>query len=146
MVSKQKRRGLAEIIGILGVIGSLSFVGLEVRQGSNNIHNSTSWAITQALAQLNTRLSSDQEFAGVWLRGLRDLESLDEVEAERFRAYAMDMLNLAVYVHSHPTPEHEFFVPYLAGLAAGGPGFRTMIELVEASMPEDLTRRLLSGG
>jgi hypothetical protein len=142
----QEWAALGEILAAVAVVVTLVYVARQVRQGSSNIHNATSWAITQALAQLNTRISSDREFSDLWLRGLRDPESLDGVEAERFRAYAMDMLNLAVYVDSHPTPEHEFFVPYLAHLAQEEPGFRRMIELVGGSMPGELIGRLLPEG
>jgi hypothetical protein len=139
----QEWAALGEILAAVAVVVTLVYVARQVRQGSSNIHNATSWAITQALAQLNTRISADREFSELWLRGLRDFESLDPVEVERLRAYSMDLLNLAVYIDAHPTPEHRFFVPYLAHLAQQGPGFRRMIEVVGDSMPNDLVARLL---
>ena len=145
-VSLQEWAAFAEILAAIAVVVTLIYLARQVQQGSSNIHNSTSWAITQALADLNARISSDREFADLWLRGLRDLETLDEVEAERFRAYAMDLLNLGVYVYSHATPEHKFFVPYLSQLSQDQPGFRRMVELVSSSLPKELSLRLLSAG
>jgi hypothetical protein len=139
----QEWAAVGEILAAVAVVVTLVYLARQVQQGSSNIHNSTSWAITQALAHLNERISSDGEFADLWLRGLRDVDGLTQVEGERFRSYAMDLLNLAVYVHAHPTPEHQFFVPYLAQLAQQGPGFRSMIQLVKGSLPPELCDQLM---
>ena len=53
------------------------------RTGPSLLANAYSWS------------RSDGEFAEIWLRGCRDLESLDDVEKVRFTHHLLDMLNLA---------------------------------------------------
>ncbi len=75
--------GIAESIGAIGVIGSLIYVGFQIRQ------------ITVAAERTNARLTAsdharavqsmqDEQVADIVLRGLTDLESLTPVELYRF--------------------------------------------------------------
>ena len=133
---------IGEIVGAAAVIATLIYLATQVRQSSRNMHNATSWAITQALADLNARISSDGEFAELWLRGCRNVEILESVEVERFRTFVMDLLNLAIYVHKHPTDEHQFYIDYLASMVRGNAGFKKSVQSARRSMPSDLYEKL----
>jgi len=47
----------------------------------------TSASVNASYASINSRISCDKEFAALFLKGRRDLESLDDIELERFRAF-----------------------------------------------------------
>ncbi len=133
---------IAEIVAAIAVVITLAYLAIQIRQSSHGIQNSTSWAITQALFAINGRWSSDGEFTELWLRGLKSYEDLNDVEQERFRAFAMDLLNLAHYVQKHPTEEHVFVVPYVASLVRDKPGFRQVVEDAAWSLRDELCREL----
>ena len=133
---------LAEILGALAVIVTLVYLATQVRQASTSQRNATAWAITQALADMNSRLTSSADFTELWLRGGEDLGSLDSVESERYRAFAMDLLNLAIYVHTHRSDEHSFYFDHLANLARDYPGFRDKVESVRSSLGSDLYEKI----
>ena len=133
---------IGEILGAAAVIATLIYLATQVRQSSKSIDNATAWAITQALADVNARISSDSDLTELWLRGRKNLSDLDEVESERFRAYAMDLLNLAIYVHIHPTAEHQYYIDHVAQTARDFPGFKEMVVSVGPSFPQDLYETL----
>ena len=56
-------RGIAELIGLAGVVGSLVFVGLEVNQNSVATRASTNAAVAGAFIELNLVLASSPELA-----------------------------------------------------------------------------------
>ena len=56
-------RGIAEVIGLVGIVGSLVFVGLEVRQNSVATRASTNAAVADAFLELNLVLASSPELA-----------------------------------------------------------------------------------
>ena len=141
-MSIQEWAAFAEIVAAIAVVITLVYLSTQIRQSSHSIQNSTSWAITQALFEINGRESSDGEFTELWLRGLKSYEDLNDVEQERFRAFAMDLLNLAHYVQAHPTEEHSFIVPHVASLVRDKPGFRQVVEDAAWSLREELCQEL----
>jgi hypothetical protein len=58
-------RGIAEIIGLFGVLVSLVFVGFEVRQNSMATRASTNAAVADSFIELNLVLASNRELAHV---------------------------------------------------------------------------------
>ena len=56
-------KGIAEVIGLLSIVGSLVFVGLEVRQNSVATRASTNAAVADAFRELNLVLASSPELA-----------------------------------------------------------------------------------
>jgi len=56
-------RGLAEVVGVLGVMGSLIFVGLEVRQNSVATRASNNATVADAYRQTNTMIASSPDLA-----------------------------------------------------------------------------------
>ncbi len=56
-------RGIAEVIGLVGIVGSLVFVGLEVKQNSVATRASTNAAVADAFIELNLVLASSPELA-----------------------------------------------------------------------------------
>lgn len=56
-------RGIAEVIGLVGVACSLVFVGLEVRQNSVATRAATNAAVSEAFVDLNLVLATSPELA-----------------------------------------------------------------------------------
>ena len=135
---------IGEITGATAVVITLIYLAVQVRQNSQNQHSSTSWAITQTLDALIARISSDAELTDIWLRGRRDLDDLNPIEHERFRTYAMALVNLTIYVHEHPTEEHQYLNQFLAGVVQDSPGLRVTIDSFRSLLPPALYRQLVN--
>ena len=73
-------RGIAEVIGLVGIVGSLVFVGLEVRQNSVATRASTNAAVADAFVELNLVLASSPELAHAVVSSFEDPEKLSPEE------------------------------------------------------------------
>ncbi len=51
----QEWAALGEIFAAVAVVITLVYLARQVRQGSSNIHNSTSWAITQPIGSFQPK-------------------------------------------------------------------------------------------
>lgn len=79
---------LAEIIGGIGIVASLIFVGMQVRENTLLIGvNSDQTVDTQNLA-LNVAVAESADLADILVRGEADRESLSDVEKKRFDNYS----------------------------------------------------------
>ena len=78
---------------VLGIV----LLVVEVQQNTAAIRSQSSIAINDSLAHLNQALYGDPGFTDIWIRGRQSLDSLDPIERERFTAYVLERLNLAVY-------------------------------------------------
>ena len=70
---------------------------VEVQQNTAAIRSQSSIAINDSLAHLNQALYADPGFTDIWIRGKQSLDGLDPIERQRFTAYVLERLNLAVY-------------------------------------------------
>ena len=70
-MTERRRRGLAEAVGVLGVIGSLVFVGLEVRESSRATRAATDAEIAGQFLELNTGIYSSPELMEAFEAGGR---------------------------------------------------------------------------
>ena len=96
-MSIQDWGAIGEILGSIGVILTLLYLAAQIRQNNRSLIETSSSQISQSLANINSRLSSDPEFADIFVRGREGLKNLDALEVERFRPFIMDLMNLAVY-------------------------------------------------
>ena len=90
---------IGEILGAVAVVATLGYLAVQIRGSTKATRAGTSLSINDALSKILSALRSDGEFAEIWYRGLQNLGSLNEVEAVRFESHALDMLNLAEFVH-----------------------------------------------
>ena len=96
-----KKIDLGQAISILanvGVIAGIVFLAVEIQQNTSAIRSQSSIAVNDSLAHLNQALYDNPELTDIWIRGRESLVDLDPNEAERFGAYVLERLNLAVYV------------------------------------------------
>ena len=81
-----KLREWLEIVGILAVVASLVFVGLEIRQSARAAYDESISSDYDAIVNVETAIADN---ADVWLRGCR-AEELSDVDQMKFtRLYTM---------------------------------------------------------
>lgn len=91
-MSVQDLAAIGEIIGAVAVVISLIYLAVQIRQNTNQIEENTN-AVRAAAVHASLSFAfdnraatfSDEGTAAIYLKGLGDPESLDEVEAIRFR-------------------------------------------------------------
>lgn len=140
---------IGEVVGAVAVISTLIYLAVQVRQNNRNLAEATSASISQSFASINSRISSDEKFAELFIRGRNDIDSLNPVELERFRAFVQDILNVAVYVDgldvSHSARTLHFDAVNVVGsLYNTHQGFRAVIDSLEPSTPRNLVERFRS--
>lgn len=77
---------IAELAGALGVVTSLAYLGLQIRQNTRSSHTATYRSLKQEIQQFRAMLGSDPEVARIYRDGLRDFRSLNEDDQWRFGA------------------------------------------------------------
>jgi hypothetical protein len=77
---------VAELLGALGVIISLLYLGTEVRSSSRATRQAAAQAIYTKLSTLHEGLANHPALADVWARGSKGLATLDEGERVQFSA------------------------------------------------------------
>jgi PAS domain-containing protein len=145
-MSIQDLGALGELVAAIATIATLLYLAVQIRQNNRNLQESTSASINQGFASINSRLSSDEQFAEIFIRGREDLEALNAVELERFRAFVQDILNMAVYADglqaSHDVRSLHFDAFEVVGsLYQSYPGIRAVIDSIEPATPRDLVQR-----
>lgn len=78
---------VAQILSAVAVIASLIFVGVQLRQATSAMRNSSSQAHSAIYTGLVSTIIENPDFASIWRRGLSDPKSMNEDEWVRFIAY-----------------------------------------------------------
>ena len=146
---------IGEVVGGVAVIATLLYLAVQIRQNAQSVRNAASLSINEGLAEINRRVSNDPEFAELWLRGLKDYRGLTDVERMRFASYALDIMNLAVYVDNvikstiqdESTNVHINYVRYVIRIIRENPGLRQFVDSLEGKWvgPDDLFKRFRDG-
>jgi hypothetical protein len=74
-------RSIAEIVGVLGVIGSLVFVGVEIRQNTAAVRSATIMHVSDQAMSLGLALAGDDTLARLYTEAMQG-RSLDSFGAE----------------------------------------------------------------
>ena len=143
----QELGSLGELIAAIATVVTLIYLATQIRHNNKALAESTSAALNQSYASINSRISSDEQFAELFVRGRKDLRSLNPVEVERFRAFIQDILNVSVYADglqaSHKVDALHFDAfDVITGLYHAYPGIREVVDSLEASTPRDLVPRI----
>ena len=69
---------VAQIISAVAIIGSLIFVGVQLRQATSAMRNSSSQAHSAIYTGLVSTIIENADFASIWRRGLADPSTLDD--------------------------------------------------------------------
>ena len=143
----QELGSLGELIAAIATVLTLLYRATQIRNSNKALAESTSGQLNASYGSINSRISSDAEFAELFLRGRKDIEALDPVELERFRAFIQDILNVSVYADglkdSHGLEGLVFDAfDVMSGLYHEHPGIRAVVDSLEASTPRNLVARI----
>ena len=87
-------RTVIEIIGFLSVVGSLAFVGVEIRQNTSAVRGATNQAISDQVGELMLTISTDDNLAEL-VKRLYDGETQDQFDpVDDMRLYMTIMTGL----------------------------------------------------
>lgn len=86
---------LAETIASVGVIISLIYVGLQIRSQLIESRLESGDELTRQINHAYETLASEGDLAELFLKGLKDFQSLDGAEAMRFSAFAGSQMRLS---------------------------------------------------
>jgi hypothetical protein len=76
----------AELLGALGVIGSLMYLAVQIRQNTRSVRASSYQSAVAIGVEVNRMVAGDAALASILRRGREDLASLDPDEETRFNA------------------------------------------------------------
>lgn len=74
---------LAEIVGVFGLIGSLVYVGLQIRQNRQQMQADAASRYYEWADAVFSRVALNRDFAEIWNKGESDFDSLDPVSRQR---------------------------------------------------------------
>lgn len=83
---------LAQILGAIGVIASLIYVAIQIRNYARAVRAATYQQLSASLATMWMNLSTNEEWLGKMLRGGADFEALNRMEKATFRMGLMSYL------------------------------------------------------
>ena len=84
---------ILQILGGIGVIGSLIYVAIQIRNNSRAVRAATVLQISHTMMSSLFNMANSAELTGLVLRGGDDLSSLDRLDKARFRFHAMFILS-----------------------------------------------------
>ena len=87
--SLKKIKRLTEIAAAAAVVGSLAFVGLEVRQNTVVVKSAVAQAVNENLFAWYTAVQGDRQLLGVSMAGMKDYAGLTAVDKAQFIALHM---------------------------------------------------------
>lgn len=87
MAKKWKWREFAETLGVIGVIASLAFVALEIRQNTTAVRSQAAQGVMDQIFAVYETMVIDPTVTEIVLRGLDDPLSLSAGESARFHSF-----------------------------------------------------------
>ena len=83
---------IGEVVGALGVIFTLGYLAVQIRQNTASARVSTTQAILEASASFSDLLASDLELSRIFLNGIESHTSLSHEEKMRFHFLMLSYL------------------------------------------------------
>jgi len=116
---------VSQIVAVVGIFGSLIFVGVQVGQNTAATRAGLHQSFTEAMNHLNATMAQSPDLSRIWLTGVKERAALTETERWQF-----DMLCLS-YFHVFDTMHYQARsgVGERKLLKAEENGLRTLISL-----------------
>ncbi len=120
---------ISQIAGVAGLLASLIFVGLQIRQNTKAIKATSHHAITDSFNAINTLLISDPKVARLWRLGMAGAEGLDDDERVSYSFLSLGYMRIfetLYYQYKNGTMDKKLFDAELNTLkwSVTHPGFR----------------------
>ncbi len=82
---------IGEIVGALGVIVSLAYLAVQIRQNTRSVRSASFQEAIRDVIAVTDVLSTDQELSRIYWKGLADFGSLEPDERRRFSSILVGM-------------------------------------------------------
>ena len=79
---------VSQIVAVIGIFGSLVFVGLQIRQNTRATRAASHNAVSNSLNEINRMFAETADLTRIWLAGMSDRQALTPEERWRFDATA----------------------------------------------------------
>ena len=76
---------IGEVLGAAGVIATLVYLATQIRQNTRALQAASIDSMTSIANDVRSEIFNDPDVAAIYVNGLKSIESLDEVQRERFR-------------------------------------------------------------
>jgi hypothetical protein len=86
---------LGEFIGAIGVVASLVYLSLQIRQNTKSLRAATEIDACRAWNEWDALFAHDEELVLLWQRGANDLQSLNPGEFGRFNSTLVLLFHIA---------------------------------------------------
>ena len=83
---------IGEIVGAVGVIVTLGYLAVQIRQNTKSLRASTFQGAIRDVVEHLDQLAGDAELTRIWFAGIRDFESLSSEDRQRFAVYTNSLL------------------------------------------------------
>ena len=80
----QAAGAIAEAMGAVGVIATLAYLSIQLRQNTNSVRAASAATHAQAASSVLSLLAQDEAAGLLWDRGLQNPEALSDAERSRF--------------------------------------------------------------
>jgi hypothetical protein len=108
---------IAEVVSAIAVVATLLFLAIELRNNRSATQIAAVDALSTGFNSCNFKIIEDGEFAEIWMKGLTDPESLDNVARVRFATYVQSTINqytsMKRYHDSGVLPDNEWRIYYI---------------------------------
>ncbi len=90
---------VAEAVGAVGVILTLAYLAVQIRQNTKSLRATTSQSVMGDASRFLENLYESPELNTLWLTGHRDPDALSEADRERFHFFIMSWLRRFENIH-----------------------------------------------
>jgi hypothetical protein len=120
---------ISQIVGVVAVLASLIFVGLQIRQNTRALKATSHHAVTDSFNAINTLILSDPKVARLWrlaITGSQDLNEDERTSADFMLLANMRIFETLYYQYKNGTMDKQLFDAELKTLkwSVTNPGFR----------------------
>lgn len=74
----------AEVVGAIGVLASLLYLGIQIRHNSSSVDSSTEDGVVSGFNEINLIIAADPVLASLFTKGLENPSELSDEEATQF--------------------------------------------------------------
>ncbi len=136
---------IGEITGALAVVGSLIYLGTQIRNSNIASKQAAMREILQESLTFLGRVGSDTSTASVWARGLSQNESLTDAESMQFGALCIEITQIwerGHYLGKSSDLELHLVHTMQSNLEriAGAPGFQSWFEARGSSFSDEFVQ------
>ena len=133
---------IGEIAGAVGVILTLLYLSVQLRQSTKAAKITAIQSSTENSARFSELLSTDDELAEVFWRGLANPDELTKAERRKFVSALnvfMRRESVAFYLHKEGTMPDHLWAARMASISGSlnQPGLRLYLDAAAESLPAD---------